>query len=170
MLIFPLVVSTCQDCRPSFVPDLTPQKAGSWTSFRHFSFVADQFVDRSCAERVWPGSPHCPLVHPFSTALRSSRGRPANDEFCFQIVVRTFSPFQLQHPIQCLEGGRPHPLARNTDGGQRRACQESKGDVVDADNGDVFRNPRTRLFESAHGAQSYKVAAAEDRRELARRW
>src|SRR5258707_7656162 len=90
--------------------------------------------------------------------LPGSRGRPANDEFCFQIVVRTFSPFQLQHPIQCLEGGRPHPLARNTDGGQRRARQESKGDVVDTDHGDVFRNPRTRLFEGAPGPPSEKGA------------
>src|SRR5260370_23374740 len=92
MLIFPLVVSTCQDCRPS--------------------------------------SAHCPLLHPFNTALPSSRSRPANDEFCFQIVVRTFSPVQLQHPIQCFEGGRPHPLARNTDGGQRRAFPASQQEAA----------------------------------------
>src|SRR5258707_6656156 len=74
--------------------------------------------------------------------LPGSRGRPANDEFCFQIVVRAFSPFQLQHPVQCLEGGRPHPLAGNSDGGQWRGVQETKGGVVAADNGDVFRSTR----------------------------
>src|SRR5260370_30814146 len=87
---------------------------------------------------VWPGA-----------ALPSSRGRPANDEFCLQIVVRTFSPFQLQHPFQCLEGGRSHTLAGNSDGGQRRACHGSKRGVGGSGNREVFPTPPLRLFQIA---------------------
>src|SRR5260370_18297839 len=99
---------------------------------------------------VWPGA-----------ALPSSRGRPANDEFCFQIVVRTFSPFQLQHPIQCLEGGRPHPLAGNSDGGQRLAGHGSKRGVVNAGHRKMFPEHAPPLFAEAPRAAGGQAAARQ---------
>jgi len=49
MLIFPLVVSTCQDCRPSFVPGLANRSS---SGFQHWLPGSREIVH--CGqERAW---------------------------------------------------------------------------------------------------------------------
>ena len=64
-------------------------------------------------------------------------------------MIRAFATFQLQHLIQSLEGDSAHFLAWDANGSQGWPGQESEGNVVDANHGNVPGNVNARLLKRA---------------------
>src|SRR5215469_18033726 len=74
-------------------------------------------------------------------------GRTSNYQFGCHVVIRAFATFQLQHLIQGLEGYSAHFLAWDANGSQGWPGQESEGNVVDANHGNVPGNVNARLLK-----------------------
>src|SRR5216684_911771 len=120
----------------------------------------------------YPARSICRAVRPDTWLFGTSRlrrilppgrsGRPANYQLSFQIVVGAPSPLQFQYFLQRLKCNYPQTFPGNTDGGQRRASEESKRDIVDTHHRDVVGNLDAFFFECLHGSHRNEVASAED--------
>ena len=69
--------------------------------------------------------------------------------------------FELQHFVQRFKGLNPELFARNVDRCKRRPRQESKENIVNPDDRDIFRHAHAGLFQRTHRAHGDQIVSAK---------
>ena len=69
--------------------------------------------------------------------------------------------FEIQHLVQRFKGLHPELFTRNADRCKGRPCQEGKENIVNPDDGNIFRHPHSGLFQCTHRAHGNQIISAE---------